>query len=215
MELHNLFEGITPQDVERYTEYWMSLVPKTDEDICRRWLFAYLSIHSTWESNVRGYELLKDLNWLQDKNDLHQRLVQARSGLHNMRTENIWHFNQMYWNDPSFFRKHNDETWLETRDRIVPKMKGMGISKVSFTLEMCYPDTELVCLDIHMLQLYGYNDRLKFTEKKGRNIYLQTEADWVQRASEINAHPYIARCLYWDHKQQKSDSRYWSYVLEA
>jgi len=26
---------------------------------------------------------------------------------------------------------------------------------------------------------------------------------------------YIARCVYWDALQDKEDSRYWSYVLEA
>jgi hypothetical protein len=36
----------------------------------------------------------------------------------------------------------------------------------------------------------------------------------VKNSVKKDLPPYIARCIYWDRKQEKSDSRYWSHVLE-
>ena len=100
------------------------------------------------------------------------------------------------------------------RSRLMKSVKGIGIAKVSFTLEMCYPHlAEVACLDIHMIKLYGLSLQ-KFDAGKGYQIYREHEQDWIARSKAIGASPYITRCIYWDRKQNHTDSRYWSFVLE-
>jgi len=214
--IDNLFNSIRPTEVRRYKRYWASVAPKTDDDILRRWLFAYTSIHTNWEGNVRGYNAIKDFHdWLEDKSLLKQKLIDARCGLYNNRTEFIWNFTQDYLSNTTDFRKAEGESWVEFRDRLFKRCHGIGIAKVSFTLEMCFPNqAEVVCLDTHMIQLYNLKLE-KFDGGKGYKIYRDHESDWIQRSKSVKASPYIARCIFWDRKQGYSDSRYWSYVLES
>ena len=113
-----------------------------------------------------------------------------------------------------FRSKKRDENWVQLRDRLMKSCKGIGIAKVSFTLELCYPHlAEVACLDTHMIQLYGLPLQ-KFDGGKGYQIYRECEQDWIERSKAIGASPYITRCLYWDRKQKQDNSRYWSHVLE-
>jgi hypothetical protein len=210
-----IFSSITSDDIKEYTRYWKSIAPKNNQDIFRRWLFAYTSIKTTWEANVRGYNAIKNFDeWIGDKELLRAKLIEAKCGLHNMRADYIWQFSEQFFGNNKDFRKNRTESWTQFRDRLVKQTKGIGITKVSFTLEMCYPDkAEVVCLDTHMLQLYGVNSQ-KFDVKSGKNIYLQHEQDWITRSKELNSAPCITRAIYWDRKQNQENSRYWSYVLE-
>ena len=214
--IENLFNSITTKQVREYKKYWNSVAPKTDDEIFRRWLFAYTSIHTNWEGNVRGYNAIKDFDqWTNDKTALRQKLYDARCGLYNNRTEFIWDFKEDFMANTSEFHRKKNETWVEFRDRLVQRCKGIGIAKVSFTLEMCFPNkAEVVCLDTHMLQLYGVKQQ-KFDSGAGKRIYTLHEQDWIDRSKEINASPYVARCIFWDRKQNQGDSRYWSHVLEG
>jgi hypothetical protein len=79
---------------------------------------------------------------------------------------------------------------------------------------MCFPnEAEVVCLDTHMMQVYG----MKEVRNSGalKKVYENNEQDWINRSQNINTAPYIARCMFWDAKQGHADSRYWSYVLES
>ena len=141
MSLDQLFNNIHQPEVKEYTKYWKSVAPKTDEEIFRRWLFAYTSIHTTWEGNVRGYNAIKNFDeWITDKDLLLQKLIESKCGLHNNRTEYIWDFAQGYLDNPKDYVKGKKENWIDFRNRLVKKCRGIGIAKVSFTLEMCFPD---------------------------------------------------------------------------
>lgn len=97
------------------------------------------------------------------------------------------------------------------RDRLERGIKGLGLAKTSYALEMAFPlECEVVCFDVHMLRLYG-------DVKAGSNPtkYETFEDDWVERSKKANTPPYIARNVYWDELQGKKDSRYWSAVLES
>jgi thermostable 8-oxoguanine DNA glycosylase len=214
--IEQFFGTILPEQVKVYTDYWKSIAPDSDDEILRRWLFAFTSIHTTWESNVRGYNAIKNFeDWISDRELLRQKLIDSKCGLHNMRTKYIWDFATDFIDSPSEYHRKQEETWAEFRNRLVAKCKGIGMAKVSFTLEMCFPDeAEVVCLDTHMLQLYGISNRIKFDGNAGRKIYTAHEDDWIDRSRTSGASPYIARQIYWDQKQNQPDSRYWSYVLE-
>ena len=66
--------------IKTNTEYWDSLTIKNDFEYFQRWVFAICSVHTTWESNVKGYNLLmSDLSWTISKNRLQE--VIHKSGL--------------------------------------------------------------------------------------------------------------------------------------
>jgi hypothetical protein len=61
--------------VVSYKDYWESVRPKNHDDIFRRYLFSFMSVHTTWKSNVSGYNAIKNFNdWMDDKETLERKL---------------------------------------------------------------------------------------------------------------------------------------------
>ncbi len=179
-------------------------------------MFAFLSVHTTWSANVNSYLLLTQNaeSWLHDKQELDNLLRRGGCGLYKRRGDGLWLFKYLFWENPGEWRKKDTETWTECRKRLEKRCNGLGYAKTAFALEMCYPgQCETVCLDTHMLQLYGYAGKDQAKVSKGAK-YIEIENDWNTKAKERNVPSYIARCLFWDNKQKKKDSRYWSYVFE-
>lgn len=209
--VRKIFKNLDAADATRYASYWGNLAAKDDKEFFQRFLFAFCSVHTTWESNVRGYAEIKDYEaWLSDKTELRRRLIASRCGLHNNRTEYIYGFAEKFWADPAEYRRGDSEPWWMYRDRLERRIKGLGLAKTSYALEMAFPlECDVVCFDVHMLRLYGDVDA-------GRDPirYEKFEDDWVKRAKKLGVAPYIARNVYWDKLQGKQDSRYWSAVLE-
>jgi hypothetical protein len=205
------FGELDEKTVAKYASYWGDLAVKNHGEYFQRWLFAFCSVHTTWESNVAGFAAIKDYEpWVEDKEGLRRRLVASRCGLHNNRTEYIYDFSNKYWSNPAWFYPQYGESTAACRDRLMPGIRGLGLAKTSYALEMSFPLLcDAVCLDVHMLRLYGdVKAGCKDTE------YRKFEADWVRRSKKAEIPSYIARTVYWDKLQGKSDSRYWSSVLE-
>lgn len=212
--LNNYFSTIPADKLKSYSDYWESIRPETEEDVFRRWIFAFTSIHTTWESNIRAYNALKGLtDWLNNKDKLKELLIESKCGLYNNRTKFIWDFKEDFFANQQEFNKKETESWTGFRDRLDKRLVGIGITKVSFTLEMCYPnEAAVVCLDTHMMKIYDMKE-VRSTGAPKRK-YEESEADLITRSNEVKTAPYISRCLYWDINQGKEDPRYWSYVLE-
>ena len=218
MTLESVFSSKYKPKFQRYEEYWSSITPSNDSDVFRRWLFAYTSIHTTWESNVRAYNLIKNFEqWKDDKEELYNLLLVSRAGCHNLKTESIWAFKDKFWNDPQKFKKSSDESWSSFRNRLAHDLKGIGLAKTSFALEMCYPNNaDIVCFDVHMLRAMNLPTRgFKSDSKKDISDYMNAEATLVDKSRNMNLSPYIVRCVYWDILQGQENSRYWSYCLES
>lgn len=201
---------LTITDVERYSQYWTTIQPKSHLEYYQRWLFSFLSVHTTWTSTVRGYELLKDRAWAGNKEELGRLLVQSGVGMHKIRTEGIYRFDVDFWSNPESWYKQENESWKECRDRLMERCHGLGLAKTAFALEMGYPEqSEAVCLDVHMLRLYGKDP------KKGISIseYARMESHWVKSCRDKGYPPAIARHAVWDVIQKKPDSTYWTYVF--
>lgn len=200
-------------DAVRYVDYWEGLTARTPAQLFRRFLFAYCSVHTTWEGNVRGYQEIKEFtHWLDNHEGLRTRLVQSGVGLHNNRARWIDAFARDYWSDPASYRRQPREAWCSYRDRLENRVKGLGPAKVSFALELAFPlEAEVLCLDVHMLRLYGVTDQSKVRVHQ----YEALEHDWVSRSRAAGLPPYIVKQIAWDRLQGKPDSRYWSYVLEG
>jgi hypothetical protein len=209
--VESFISKIKRPDVDRYLNYWNDLAPKTAEEYYSRWVFSFMSIHTTWERNVAGYQEVMALGNKYNWGQLHGAVVRSRTGLTKMRTHAIWDFQKRYWNDPKWFEPRADESMTQCRDRLVRATYGIGQTKTSFVLEMAFPEKcKVVCLDTHILQLYNYY-------KKGTPnppVYAEMEKHWVDTCDKCNVPSPIARHIYWDGIQKQTDTRYWSYVLE-
>lgn len=208
--VESFFNNIKTEDIEAESSYWKTVTPKDSNEIFQRWLFAFMSVHTSWESNLNGYNAIKHwTEWFNKPEVLLQKLKDSRVGLHNNRAKFVEQFSQEYWSKPETFRKQHNETWRGCRNRLVEYVLGLGMAKVSFALEMCYPDkAEIICLDTHLFQFYGLD------QSKDAAKYHQIEKHWIEMSKMWNVPSYIARCILWNKKQNKVDSRYWSFVLE-
>jgi thermostable 8-oxoguanine DNA glycosylase len=208
-------DSVQAQEVERYTRYLENIRPKTHEERFKRWLFAYASVHTGWKMNCKLYYSLRDMAWLGDKEALRKCIVDCRAGFHNKRVEYIHGFSEFYWKHPDWFNKSSHETWVAYRDRIEGAALGIGHAKGAFMVELMYPlEAQVVCVDTHILQLYGFTPQ-QINERGIRRRDMYTiEKHWIDCCGLVDIPPVIARWVYWDRKQGHADSRYWSHVFE-
>lgn len=209
-EVETFFDSIQDNELSYQYNYWNRLKPINDSERFQRYLFAFMSVHTTWERNVIGYNSIKDWwTWINRWEILEKKITDSRVGMQNNRTRFISDFTIKFWSNPSYYEKGENENWNTFRNRLVKEIKGLGMAKTSFALEMVYPiESKVVCLDTHLFQAYGLD------QTKNRKMYGQLEDHWVYNSKIKDLPPYIARCIYWDRKQEKQDSRYWSHVLE-
>lgn len=209
------FKELQVNKVDGYVNYWNSISPNNDEERFKRYLFAYCSVHTTFQGNVKGYLAIKDFNdWLDNKDMLREKLARSGCGLHNNRTEYIWDFKGKFWSNPKDFYFTTKKGHVTKRDQIVSNVKGLGLAKVSFALEMIHPtEARVLCGDVHQLRLYGMED-LKYKTGAGLKAYKDMERHWIITSAKKGLPSYIARCIFWDELQGFDNTRYWSYVLE-
>lgn len=217
MNFEDVFTLNHVSKIEDYTTYWKSVKPQSDAEFFQRWLFAYTSIHTTWQANVRAYNHIKNFNvWLNDKEKLREQLILSKAGCHNLRTESIWDFSGKFWANPQNYKKDENETWTGMRNRLSLDLKGIGLAKTSFALELCYPESaEVVCLDVHMLRALNLKTNGYRANNQGElTSYMNGEKLWLKKSQFWNSAPYILRCVFWDIIQGQKNSRYWSWCLE-
>ena len=210
IEVDTFFGSIREDEINSYIGYWDKLKPINDSERFQRYLFAFMSVHTTWERNIIGYNNIKDWwNWMNRWEVLHQRLVDSRVGLHNNRLKFIKEFTIKFWSNTSYYNRGQNESWTDFRNRLVDDIKGLGKAKSSFALEMIYPtEAEVACMDTHLFKVYGLD------QTKNLRQYNVIESNWIENSIQKEIPPYIARCIYWDRKQNHNNSRYWSHVLE-
>jgi hypothetical protein len=104
--------------------------------------------------------------------------------------------------------------WTKYRNEVVEQLSGLGIAKVSFAMEMCFPkEAEVSCIDTWGIKLYELPTD-KFNSKKGILLYEEAEKHWVEKSLEVNAPSMVTRSIYWDGLKKQPNPRYWSYVFE-
>ena len=195
----------------RYLDYWKTIEPKTDWEYYLRWVFGFASIHTTWRSNVKCYQAVEALGLDYDLNDVKAAIKSSGAGLDKMRSFAIWEFKNKFKANPEWFRPRDGETLPQCRDRLAFSTFGIGQAKTSFVLEMCFPALcDVVCLDTHLLQLYGVNPKNKLTKSQ----YHAVEAHWAGLCAERGLSCPMVRHMYWDKKMRQEDCRYWSFVFE-
>jgi hypothetical protein len=212
-EVEAHINNLSSEDIKRYTDYWKTITPTTHRQVWDRWAFAFLSVHTSWQANLRAYKnLIKaDYDKLSERDYLRQIIVNSRVGLDKMRTEGIGRFKETFWKDPAFWYKKDNESWSDYRERTMELCYGLGYAKTSFAIELCYPTTcELTCLDTHMLQLYG----VKSSPSPSPSKYKELEKHWINKCKEKEYPSFQVRNVYWDKVQDQKDTRYWSSVFE-
>ena len=210
-KVYSFFDNLTLKLVKTETDYWDNLTVTSDAERFNRWVFAIMSVHTTWESNVRGYNVaMKDLSWTIDKNRLEEMVVEARVGMYERRNKGLWQLAQKFRENPDQFKKQDDETWQECRDRLIGEIFGLGIAKTTFALNLSFPmEAEVCCLDIHLLRFLGY-----VGESPSFSDYRKLENEWLERCEKYGVSASVSREIYWNKVQNRRNSRYWSYCLE-
>ena len=213
-EVNKFFDSLNPKVIEKETEYWNKLTTDNDADYFNRWVFAIMSVHTTWESNVNGYnEAMKDFSWTIDKKRLEQMVIDGRVGMYRNRNKGLWELVKKFRSNPRQFYKKNNETWQECRNRLVGTIFGLGLAKTTYALALGFPvDAQLCCLDVHLLRFMGHD--LSKGHAKNASEYESMENEWLERCEKIDASPNVIREIYWNNIQNRRNSRYWSYCLE-
>ncbi len=196
-----------------YKEYFECIKPQTEMDIYNRFIFAYCSVHTTWQNNVNGYNILKN-TYHTNKDLLMEKIITSKMGLQNNRTRFIYEFTKNYLYDPKEYLKKNNELWVHYAIRLKKNILGLGDTKVRFAIELIYPSTAaVVCLDTHILQIIGRNPKIVLTTKE----YVVAEQEYYDKMNQKYnkfMYPYDRHRI-WDKKQNKNNPRYWSYCLES
>lgn len=207
-----LFSQVDSDRVSRYNVYVESIKPVTDDDVLRRWLFAFCSVHTSFKNNVASYQAVKDLVWETDRQELFNRLVSSGAGLHNGRTNSIWLFTTKFRENPSMFYVPSTR-YRERRDRLANTIHGLGLAKTSFAFELISPTTPVLCLDRHVLNWLTGSQTLNGNMTVA--AYRRLERRFLRACYAEGYNPVSVRHCLWDIAQGKPDMRYWSYVFEG
>ena len=213
-DLDSFFDNLTLKLVKTETDYWDNLTIDSHAEYFKRWVFAIMSVHTTWESNVRGYlEAMKDLSWTIDKDYLEQMVINGKVGMYERRNRGLWELAQKFRSNPKQFYKRKNETWQECRNRLIGTIYGLGNAKTTYALALAFPtEAQLCCLDVHLLRFMGHD--LSNGHASNLKVYQAMEDEWLDRCNKYGVAPNVAREIYWNKVQGRRNSRYWSYCLE-
>ena len=193
-----------------YQKYFREIKPKTKMEIYNRYLFAFTSVHCTWQYNVKAYNLLKG-KYHTDKRSLIPLIKKGGIGLTKQRADFIKAFTLKFLEDSKFYTKRRNESWVNYADRLIKDIKGLGFAKARFAIELIYPSSARICVaDTHIIQKYGYEPN-----NMNKTKYNEVEKLFLADAKKNKLHPIEHRWKYWDSVQGYKDSRYWSYCLES
>ena len=214
--VENTVASFTGAEIAAQTAYWKALTPDCHIERFRRWLFAFMSVHTSWEANCTGYLAIRDhLEWAFDENKLRPLLENSGAGMHNNRARYIHAFAVDYFRNPDEFMPLEGETWEQCRNRLVERVTGLGIAKVSYALEMSAPlEADVMCCDIHQLRLYGLGPEHVAATGPKYQTFREAERHWVDVCRARGVAPYVGRNVLWNRIQGRPDCRFWSFVLE-
>ncbi len=212
----HIVESFTDAEITEQTVYWRKMTPDCHLERFRRWLFAFMSVHTSWEGNCTGFLAIRDhWEWAFDKKKLLPLLESSGAGMHNNRAQFITDFAIDYFRNSDEFMPGPGETWETCRNRLVRRVTGLGIAKVSYALEMSDPlNADVMCCDVHQLRLYDLGPGDVGSSGDRYDVFRSAEAHWVRVCRERGVAPYVGRNIMWNRLQGQPDCRFWSHVLE-
>lgn len=200
--------------VESYREYWDRLRPRTSEEHMNVWVFSVMSYLNTWQNNVSSYRYLCGLGYPLTRfgrDGLLDHVKRAGCGIYDRRSQSLVAVDELMWSRPSVLKPYAGEGLRDYRDRLRAYVPGLGLAKLSFVVEMAYPEScDVVCADRHVLRAYGLRDGASVSD----GMYVKLETHWVSTCRRLGLPAPIARHILWDQLRGEWSTRYWSYVLE-
>ena len=193
---------------DKYMLYHTALAPKNPIQYLRRLQFAVCSAFQGWQANVKMMEAIKQMPPDFTEKQLEDAFKKAGTGLYT-RAKSLHKLTVDFRQNPLSYMPRPGEDWDSFRNRLANKRVGMGLAKASFALEMLFPEhCRVVCLDRWILADYGIK-----TTDLGWD-YREKEGHWVKGADDYELSPTMTRHMRWDDFHGKTNTRYWSYVLE-
>lgn len=237
MTVNEIISTITDTEIEQYNKYWEVLKPKDEVQFHNCFVFSFLSIRTTWQKNVHGFELWgnnKILDIVQAVMDTPdddpakpakievmeaaadalqtglqvKKILSVKSYLKNCyRTDLIDGVPVKAYD----FKKKEDESWDKYRSRITKAIDHLGITKASFAIELMYPfESELICLDSRMLKM------MKLEKMKlGKRDYKNIEKLWKDECTRKGVSPAIARHIVWSRDNPGGNCTTWANCLDT
>lgn len=228
MKVSTIVASITDEEIEKYTKYWKLLKPITHQQISNCFIFAFLSIRTTWRKNVHGFELwgndkiiniVKAVHNTPDEDPTKEAKVRTlnamvaalQTGLQGQKLSSVQSFLELTKDDFNAVLKKEDESWDTYRNRISDAIRYLGITKSSFAIELLYPDEAgVVCIDTRMVNMFGYKG-MHLGPKKYREI----EKEWVAYSETRGVAPAIARHIVWSRESPSGNCTDWSNCLDT
>lgn len=207
-----LIDNLEDKIVTQYTEYWTTMLPKTEADYFKRWLYAMLTAAMSAAAGNQLFTIAIQQfpQWENSQLFLTEAYRNARVGFFNQKASFAFALRSAYINNPEKFVRRAGEDWIAFRNRIAKATPGLGMAKGGFGVELTSPiNGGAVCLDRHMLRLYGSGPAISDIE------YRKLEKHWLARCELRKVPPCIARCAIWDALQGHTSSRWWSDVLNV
>ena len=97
-KVESFFDSIRDKDIESYNDYWGELKPQSNNAAFRRYLFAFMSVNTSWKNNCKGYNAIKQFGkwtlektnqlelWNYNADTLFSTIEATRVGMQNNRT---------------------------------------------------------------------------------------------------------------------------------
>jgi hypothetical protein len=170
-------------------------------------------VQTGWQPNVTIYKALTAPRLVFDESSLRAALAACGAGMVTVRARGLADFFTKYWAEPDWYVPQPGETFAGCRDRLDAWIHGLGMAKISFALELCFPEIcSVVCVDRHLARLYGLR-----AESMTPQDYRGAEDHWREACYGLGVAPTVARHVWWNLNQKppRKDTRYWSHVFEG
>lgn len=218
-----MIAGLDHLQLAKYESYWLRLTPDGVRESYLRWMFAFASVNTGWAQNVALYRAWSALPYNADVSQFEAAVHASRAGLYK-RAAHASEFAKAYWANPTPFMPSPGESLADVRARVIETMKhrglkGIGLAKISFALELLKPGScDVVCIDRHVARWFGVETRNAVGTNEpvsmSDELYYRIETAWLDLCKKYKKPSPILRHALWDSVQGQPDTRYWSYCLE-
>ena len=206
-------DSVTPITHRWYENHFELLDNRNRTDVFHAFMFSALTVHMKWESTVKMYTALRGADWDAFTLDSLTDTVRGfRTGLHNGTAKRLWSVYRFFRDEEEIYRKE-DEAWTEYRDRLSKRIHGLSITKISFPIEMLWPDANVACLDTHMLGRVFNRRRGKYGRQVNLTTYRKFEDEWCRACIRSGKKPGIVRLAYWDSMMGYDSPEFWTDCL--
>ena len=215
IRIYKFIDSIDPTVLKAvYSDYWNLITPSVESgDVLWFWLFAHLTVQQGWQSSVRAFQEIKLIGENFTVEEVHDALVNSRTGLYVKKAPGLVKFRNIYQLAPHIFAYPEEHSLAFHRNQLVNILTGTGIgqAKVSLALSMLHPgQNEIICIDRHIQRKYDAGDLTL-----NLPLYLEMEDHWCNTCVRLGKPAGMTRELLWDSIQCYPNTRYWSYVLES